>query len=172
MTEMSALDPPPQDGPCIRIARRIAKPARRCYRTRPTHSSHGPQLVKPMIAIACALLLGLPQHSSAQDWNSTDAARELTALQYHDQPDNPTLGVRRLGETAIILKRKGTGACAGTWRDAVHQSAWFGRLAKCWQLTTPTLVRICPIAAGRRGTQSCIDVPKELFATPTGTAFQ
>ena len=130
--------------------------------------------MKPIaVAIACALMLS-PQHSSATDWQSADAVRELTSLQYREQPDNPTLGLRRLGETAIILKRKGTGACTrgSRWRDAIHQSAWFGNLAKCWQLATPTLVRICPIAAGKPSTQSCIDVPKELFVTTRGATLE
>ena len=126
--------------------------------------------MKPIVlAIACALLLGLQQHSSAADWQSTDAVRELTALQYREHPGNPTLAVRRLGETAIVLKRKASGACIGdNWRDAIHQSAWFGNLSKCWRFAAASMVRVCPIAAGRPSSQSCIDVPKESFATAAG----
>jgi ribulose-5-phosphate 4-epimerase/fuculose-1-phosphate aldolase len=91
--------------------------------------------------------------------------RELASSQYQERAENPTLAVQQQGHNAVILKQRGTGACTKGWRDAVHQSAWLGKLAKCWRLAGTLHVEVCPITAGRIGKQSCIEIQKAMFTT-------
>jgi hypothetical protein len=91
--------------------------------------------------------------------------RELASSQYQERAENPTLAVQQQGHNAMILKQRGTGACTNGWRDAVHQSAWLGKLAKCWRLAGTLHVEVCPITAGRIGKQSCIEIQKAIFTT-------
>ncbi len=132
--------------------------------------------MKPIAtAIAvCALLLGSAQSASASQRETEQVVKELTALQYKEQSDNPTIGVRHQGETAVILKRKGTGACAkaAAWRDAVHRSAWFGKISKCWTLARPDVIKVCPIANAALVDQSCFDIPRDLFVASIEPAFK
>jgi hypothetical protein len=123
--------------------------------------------------IAASALLLAPFQPGRAESISRQMVRELTLSQYQERADNPTLAMHESGTSALILKQKASGAC-GTdpaWRDAVHRSAWFGRVAKCWRLASPQRVQICPIAGGRVGKQSCIDVDKEAFVAAPGTRF-
>ena len=99
---------------------------------------------------------------------SQQVARELANSQYQERAENPTLAVQQQGHNAVILKQRGTGACTNGWRDAVHQSAWLGKLAKCWRLAGTAHVEVCPITAGHIGKQSCIEIQKVMFTTPNG----
>jgi hypothetical protein len=94
--------------------------------------------------------------------------RELASSQYQERAENPTLAVQQRGHNAVILKQRGTGACTNGWRDAVHQSAWLGKLAKCWRLAGTLHVEVCPITGGHVGKQSCIEIQKAMFTTPKG----
>jgi hypothetical protein len=129
---------------------------------------------------ACALLVGSIQPAGAgqrvprnvapsQKVTLTQqVAQELASSQYQERADNPTLAVKEQGHNAMILKQRGTGACERGWRDAVHQSAWFGKLAKCWRFASAERVEVCPITAGSVGKQSCIEIQKALFTTRDG----
>jgi hypothetical protein len=126
-----------------------------------------------LCALALGVLLNLGQPSHAAPL-AERVVRELTVSQYEDRPDNRTLAVHHNGATSLILKQKATGACrtAAGWKDAVHQSAWFGNLAKCWRVAARNTVTICPVASGRIGNQSCIDVSKASFDRAAGARLE
>ena len=90
-------------------------------------------------------------------------ARELASSQYQERADNPTLAQQQQGHNAMILKQRGTGGCTSGWRDAVHQSAWFGKLAKCWRFASAERIEVCPITGGSVGKQSCIAIQRASF---------
>jgi len=126
--------------------------------------------MKPLAcAIAAgALLVGAIHPAVAGHTLSQQVVGELTRAQYRERPDNPTIATQQQGTTAMLLKQRGTGACMTGWRDAVHRSAWFGSIAKCWRPLQTVSIEVCPIADGRVGKQSCIEIRKALFTLQGG----